>query len=57
MRENWQVVDVADRKNMTLIVAGAGAIGIQIVGVDESAVVAIRRIVDRVAIGVGEREL
>lgn len=57
MFENRQIVDVADGKNMTLIEAGTGAIGIQIVGVDERAVIAVGRIVNRVAVSVSECEL
>ena len=57
MLENRQIVDVADGKNVTLIVVGAGVIRIQLVGIDKRGVIPVGRIVNRVTIGVCEREL
>src|SRR5208283_3918247 len=57
MLENRQIVDVANGEDMTLIIVGTGAIGIQIVGIDKCGIVPIGGIVNRVAVSVREREL
>ena len=52
--ELGQRVDVADVEDMPLIEVGTGAVGLEIVAVDEVAIVAIGFVVDRVAVRVGQ---
>src|SRR6516225_7450130 len=46
LAEERKVVDVADVEDMALIKIGAGLVGVQVVGVHEGCVRAIRRIID-----------
>ena len=55
--EEGQVVDPADIQQMALIEVGAAASEARIVGVNERCVIAIGRVVDRVAIGVGRAQV
>ena len=57
MLENRQIVNVAEREDLPLIVVGTGAIGIQVVGINECGVIPVGGIVDRMAVGVRQREL
>lgn len=54
--EDWQRINVADGEAMALVEIGAGPIAGDIVGIDERIVAAIRRIVNGVAIVVGNAE-
>src|SRR5208282_6383478 len=54
--ENRQVIDVADGQDMALIKGRTGPAGGDVIRIDEAAVVAIRGVIDRVAVGVCEGE-
>ena len=47
-----QTVDIANGKVVTQVEIGAGTIGSDVIGVEESCIAAIGRVVDRVAVGV-----
>ena len=49
-----QRVDVTDIEDMALVEIGTGAVGAEIVAIDEIAIVAIGFVVDRVTVGVGK---
>ena len=57
LSEEGHVVNVADIQDMALIEIRAGPSAAQIVGIDEVSIVAIRRIVQRMAIGVCQIEI
>src|SRR5579875_3658317 len=57
MLEEWQVINVAARQDVALIKVGTGARSLQVIGVHKSPIVAIRRVVDGMAVSIGEAEL
>ena len=54
--EERQVVNVADIQHVPLVEAGTRTVRREVVGVNEVAIVTIRRVIDRVTVGVGHTE-
>jgi hypothetical protein len=53
-RERRQIIDVANTRKLTLVEIGAGLFARQIVRVDKVRIGAVRRIIDRVTVSVGD---
>ncbi len=51
--EKRQIVYITDRDVLALIEVGAGPVGIEVVRIDESRIVVVGRVVDRMAISIG----
>ena len=56
LSEERQIVDPADIQHVALVKIGTGAIRGRVVGVDERTIITIRRVINRVAVGVCRRE-
>ncbi len=54
--EEWQAVYVADRQVVTKVEIGTGTVGREIIGVNESSVIPVRRTVDGMAVSVGDTQ-
>ena len=55
--EEGEIVHPREVKSMPLIEVGAGPIGIQIIRVNEPGIVVVGRVVNRVAVGIGQAQL
>src|SRR5438552_1758898 len=55
--EKWQGPDIAHREVMALIEVGVATIPSDVVGVDESGVKAVGRIIDGMAVGVSDAQI
>src|ERR1700739_1063433 len=54
--EKWQIVNVAERKGMTLVEIGTGPVGLHVVGIGDREIAARRSILDRVTVSVRQIE-